>query len=79
MKCFRNNFQGSFLDHDPPPPYEANNKVPLFDMKSHLEFGRRLTSMNSVSTVCSDTDSVTGIPLPLIVSTSINFYTQRAP
>lgn len=71
MKCFNNHFPRSFLEHEPPPPYESSNKVPFFDIKSPLDFGRRLTSMNSVSTVCSDTDSVTGIPLPLVSDTEI--------
>ncbi|XP_054709723.1 synaptotagmin-C-like [Uloborus diversus] len=65
-KCMRNHFQVNFLDKEPPPPYDSPTRFPMFDMKPSFDFSRRLTSVNSVSSVGSDTDSVAGIPLPLL-------------
>ncbi|XP_035214863.1 synaptotagmin-C-like isoform X2 [Stegodyphus dumicola] len=71
MKCMRSNFQVSFLDKEPPPPYEPTSRISFLDMKYPLELSRKLTNTNSVSSGCSDTDSVAGIPLPLLSDTEI--------
>ncbi|GBM17122.1 Synaptotagmin-1 [Araneus ventricosus] len=66
----RNSFQLSFLEKDPPPPYESAARSSIVDTKSP-DFNKRLVSVNSISSNCSDTDSVTGIPLPLLSDTEV--------
>lgn len=68
MNLFRDYFPQSFLDNEPPPPYSPSNRLSFLDMQSPLNIGRCLTPKNSVSTLGSDSDSVTGIPLPIMVS-----------
>ncbi|GIY82914.1 synaptotagmin-C [Caerostris darwini] len=71
MHYIRNNFQVSFADKDPPPPYESTSRTSFIDMKSPPDFSKRLVSVNSISSACSDTDSVTGIPLPLLFDAEV--------
>ncbi|GFW06540.1 synaptotagmin-9 [Trichonephila clavipes] len=71
MQYIRNSFQAGFMDKDPPPPYESTARSSFMDMKSPPDFNRRLVSVNSISSACSDTDSVTGIPLPLLSDTEV--------
>ncbi|GFS88099.1 synaptotagmin-1 [Nephila pilipes] len=70
MQYIRNSFQAGFMEKDPPPPYESARSS-FLDMKSPPDFNRRLVSVNSISSACSDSESVTGIPLPLLSDTEV--------